>query len=223
MMLRGDYMLFSYLLLALCVSIDSLGIGITYGLKNTKISLQAKCILFFISVFITGVAVFIGDTISRFLPSYITSLIGAVILCLMGSWMMIQAFKKKKEEVIPTNNLQTPKIYQFFIHFLGITIQIIRNPNSSDIDHSNRIDGKEAVYLGIALSLDSIGVGIGSSVIGFTSFIFPLLVATFQFLFLSFGSLLGKKIKEISNIPENIWSIVAGLLLIFIGICKFLF
>ncbi len=219
---RGDYMIFSYLLLALCVSIDSLGIGITYGLKNTKISIQAKCILFFISTFITSIAVFIGDTISRFLPNYITNFIGSFLLCLMGSWMMIQAFKKKKEEHT-SNDLvfnQSPKMYQFFIRFLGITIQIIRNPNSSDMDHSNRIDGKEAIYLGIALSLDSIGVGIGSSVIGLSSFLFPLLVATFQFFFLSFGSTIGKKIKEVSNIPENIWSIVAGVLLIFIGIGK---
>ena len=41
-------MLLNCILLALSVSIDSLGIGITYGIKNTKISLIGKIILFII-------------------------------------------------------------------------------------------------------------------------------------------------------------------------------
>lgn len=43
-------MLYNYVMLALCVSIDSLGTGITYGLKNTKISTLAKLILFILSL-----------------------------------------------------------------------------------------------------------------------------------------------------------------------------
>lgn len=216
-------MFFSYFLLALCVSIDSLGIGITYGLKNTKISFLAKCILFFISIVITTLSILIGDMITQFFPSYVTNIIGSLLLCLMGGWIILQTFKKRKEEAINSSIYsKTPKVYQFFIHFLGITIQIIRDPNSSDIDHSNKIDGKEAIYLGIALSLDSIGIGIASSVIGLVSFLFPVLVASFQLVFLSFGRFIGKKIKEASNIPENIWSILAGVLLIFIGITKFI-
>ena len=41
-------MLLTYLVLAISVSIDSLGIGITYGLRNTKITKLAKIILFII-------------------------------------------------------------------------------------------------------------------------------------------------------------------------------
>lgn len=114
------------------------------------------------------------------------------------------------------------KEYSFFIKFLGITVQIIRDPISSDFDNSNQIEAKEALYLGIALSLDSIGIGIGSSIMGLNSFLFPILVAFFQLFFLSSGSYLGKKIKNISNIPENIWGIISGILLIFIGISKIL-
>lgn len=130
----------------------------------------------------------------------------------MGLWIIVQSITNNKEKV--------KKEYHFFIKFLGITIQIIRDPSYSDLNKSNKIEGKEALYLGMALSLDSIGIGIGSSIIGLNSFVFPMLVAIFQLFFLSFGSCLGKKIKDISNIPENIWSIVSGVLLIFIGISK---
>ena len=45
-------MLYNYIMLALCVSIDSFGTGVTYGLKNTKISRLAKLTLFIFSFFI---------------------------------------------------------------------------------------------------------------------------------------------------------------------------
>ena len=42
-------MLINSIILAVSSSIDSLGIGITYGMKNTKISYLAKIVLFVIS------------------------------------------------------------------------------------------------------------------------------------------------------------------------------
>ena len=87
----------------------------------------------------------------------------------------------------------------------------------------NKIETKEAIYLGTALSLDSFGIGIGGSIIGLNTFLFPFLVASFQLLFITIGTYLGNKIKNISNIPENIWSILSGTLLILIGLSKIAF
>jgi len=215
-------MLLSSILLAFCVSIDSLGIGITYGLKNMKITFQAKTILFICSTVITGVSIILGSSLSHILPNNIAETIGSILLCFMGLFMIYGALKKDKDVSNKENikKTQKAKVYKFFIKFLGITIKIIRNPNYSDLNHSNDIDSKEAIYLGIALSLDSIGVGIGSSVLGVNSFLFPILVACFQLIFLSFGDLIGKKIKNISNIPENIWSLLAGFLLVIMSVIK---
>lgn len=215
-------MLFSYLILAISVSIDSLGIGITYGLRDTRITKTANIILFAISIIITSLSVIIGNKITSIFPEYITTFIGAIFLVCMGIWVIYQALKNKEE----INNYQEldnePRIYKIFIEFLGITIQIIRNPISSDLDNSKKIDWKEALYLGIALSIDSICVGICSSIIGYTSILFPIFVASFQLVFLSIGRLLGKKIASASNIPENIWSVLSGVLLICIGISRFI-
>ena len=216
-------MLLSYLLLATSVSIDSFGIGITDGLRNTKISKIAKVILFAVSIIITTLSVTIGNTISQLFPSFITAWIGACFLILMGLWIIYQALKQKEETPhrISSFDQPEPKVYKIFIEFLGITIQIIRDPASSDFDNSKQIDWKEAIYLGIALSIDSLCVGICSSVIGYTSIVFPILVATFQLLFLSIGRLFGSKIASTSKIPENIWSVLSGVLLICIGISRF--
>lgn len=215
-------MLFCYFILAISVSIDSLGIGITYGFRNTKISKIANVILFIMSIIITSLAIIIGNRIAHVFPEYITSLIGALFLICMGLWIIYQALKNK-ENINPHEILKNePKIYKIFIEFLGITIQIIRDPISSDLDNSKKIDWKEALYLGIALSIDSICIGICSSVIGYTSMLFSIFVASFQLLFLSIGRLLGKKIASSSNIPENIWSVLSGVLLICIGLSRFI-
>lgn len=215
-------MLLSYLILATSVSIDSLGIGITYGLRNTKITKIANTILFILSILITSLSVFVGDTLVQIFPEFIATFLGSFFLMLMGIWVIYQAIKikdSKKELVLELDT--SPKIHQFFIDFLGITIQIIRDPISSDLDASQKIDWKEALYLGIALSIDSFGVGICGSIIGYRSFLFPILVACFQLFFLTMGRFFGKKISSISFIPENIWSVLSGTLLICIGISRF--
>lgn len=213
-------MLLTCLLLALSVSIDSFGIGITYGLRNTKISILPKILLFIISVFFTTFSIFLGNLLTDILPKNYVKLIGSILLFFIGLWIIYQAIKKDNKNTILSTNKE-PKIYSFIIKFLGITIKIIRDPKSSDLDNSKTIDWKEAIFLGIALSIDSIGVGIGGSIIGVNSFLFPILVASFQLIFLSLGKNISVKIFKLYKLPENIWSIISGILLIIIAIFKY--
>lgn len=212
-------MFLAYILLALSLSIDSIGIGITYGLRNTRIPFFSKLILFFISVFFTTISLMIGNLITNFLPDYIANLIGSFILIFIGIWILFQIFHKTSSNKCNVN-LNEPKIYSLFIKFLGITIQIIKEPKSSDLDDSKIIDPKEALFLGIALSIDSISVSIGSGITGLNFFGFPILVASFHMLFLFFGKFLGHQINGIQKIPENICNIISGFLLIIIGITR---
>lgn len=216
-------MFISCFILALSVSIDSLSIGITYGLKDTKISYIGKVTLFITSFIISIISIWFGDNIKNIFPDIITKMIGTFILIFMGLFIIYQSVCKNnlKNNKIKSNSEE--KIYSFFIKFLGITIKIIKNPISSDFDNSKKIDGKEALFLGLALSLDAFCVGIGSGIIGINSFIFPFLTSLFQLIFLNTGILFGKKINSLSKLPDNIWSIISGTLLILIGIIKFLF
>lgn len=120
----------------------------------------------------------------------------------MGIAVIVQSFKKEKIEddkeqkrKKENRKKQKPKMYKFFIRPLGITIEIIRNPIFSDLDNSHTIDAKEAIYLGLATSCDAFASGIGISTFGVNGVLFPLFVAIFQLVFLSFGNFLGKKIR----------------------------
>ena len=221
-------MLINSIILALSSSIDSLGIGITYGIKNTRISYWAKIVLFTISFLISIVSVWCGDIIKNIFSDFVTKLIGNSILILMGFFVCFQALRKdilSESKTLPPDLIcnYEEKVYSFFIDFLGITIKIIKNPTSSDLDASNSIDAKEAFFLGFALSLDCFCIGACGSALGINSFLFPLFISIFQLAFLSFGNVLGKKLHSLNNLPNNIWSIISGTLLILIGIIRFMF
>ena len=226
-------MFFTYLFLALSLSIDSIGIGITYGLRNTKIPMLSKFILFLISVTFTTIALMLGNLITKFLPDYLANLIGSFILIFIGVWILFQIFCDNNKKghghlspydseiaIIEQKNSNEPKIYSLFIRFFGITIQIIKHPISSDLDNSKVIDWKEACFLGIALSIDSISVSIGGGITGLSSFLFPILVATFHIAFLFLGKFLGHKLINIRKFPENICNVISGVLLIIIGVTR---
>ena len=186
------------ILLAISSSIDSLGIGITYGIKNTKISLVGKIILFIISITITYISIFLGNFIQNIFPSFLTKLIGSGILILMGIYICFEALKNRSN-----------------------SSNVFNNPISSDFDNSKIIDSKEAIFLAIALSLDSLCIGICGSIIDINLFLFPFLVSIFQLFFLSIGTFIGIHINTFYKLPQNIWSIISGILLILIGFLRF--
>lgn len=188
------------ILLAISSSIDSLGIGITYGIKNTKISLIGKIILFIISITMTYLSIFLGNFIQTIFSSFLTKLIGSSILILIGIYICFEALKKKSN-----------------------SSNVFNNPISSDLDNSKTIDSKEAIFLAIALSLDSFCIGICGSIIDINLVLFPFLVSIFQLFFLNIGTFFGIHINRFYKLPQNIWSIISGFLLIIIGIFKFFY
>lgn len=187
----------SLLSLAVILSIDSLGVGITYGTRNMKITFLPKVILFLISFLMILFSVFLGNLLLTFLPIFVTNFIGSFILIIIGLFVIFQNIKKSCQvQDLPLHHTEagscknsSPRTIQFFIRSLGITVQIMKDPICSDLDGSQSIDMKEAVFLGLALSSDAIGSGIGFSMLGANSLLFPLIAACFQLGFLSFRML----------------------------------
>ena len=152
----GIVMLINCFILAISSSIDSLGIGVTYGIKDKKISFSSTIILFIISLLVSFISVFFGKILLDFLPEFITELIGCFILFIIGFFVIVKSFFEKKSG----------------------------NQNDFDFNNSNLIDPKESVFLGFALSLDNFGIGISSSLIGssyisFLAFILQLFSTSF--------------------------------------------
>lgn len=87
-------MFFSILILAISSSIDSLGIGITYGLKKIQLKKWARLILFFVSISVTILSIISGNILKNIFSEKFFKLIGTIILVFMGLFIV---FKKDYE------------------------------------------------------------------------------------------------------------------------------
>ena len=150
--------LISLILLALAVSLDSFSVGFTYGLRKMRIPLKSIIIIAFCAATTLMVAMFLGHLLQQFMSPEFAEKIGGIILIALGGWVIFQFFYFDKEkEVIPHEKV----IINFEIKSLGIVINILKKPMVADFDKSGTITGVEAFMLGLALSLDSFGAGIG--------------------------------------------------------------
>jgi putative sporulation protein YtaF len=215
-------MIFSIAILAISLSLDALGVGIVYGLRKIKIPLSSKLIICFFSILYSGLSVILGKTLSKVLSGNASKLIGIAILILMGIWIIIQAIVKKNEDstYIEKTITQEKTLLKVGIKSLGITIQIIKNPIKGDLDKSGVIDTSESLLLGLALSLDAIGVGIGSALAGFHSMAIPFAVGLCQLIFIYIGTYAGEKFFSAENINKTLFSILPGVLLILLALLR---
>lgn len=204
------------LLLALAVSIDSFSVGFTYGLRKMRIPFKSIAVISLCSAGTLTVGMIIGHFIESVLSPDIAESIGGIILILLGAWVLAQFFRSEKSA---SSMLPHPKtIIDFEIKSLGIVIQILRKPMSADFDQSGTINGIEAYMLGLALSLDAFGAGIGAAMLDFSPSILGTAVALMSFLFIYAGLQLGKHFSENSWLQR--FAFLPGVLLIIIGIWK---
>ena len=183
--------MFTLVLMAISLSIDSFVIGITYGALKIKIEFVYKFIIAIISFLITFFALVIGSYLKNIFSSKITNLIGSSFLFLMGINLIRKSFYQKQNNLIDQKKIIKTKI---------------KKP-------------LRAFFLGVALSIDSIGSGIAFSLIQTNTFFLPILTAAFQYIFLSLGIFFGRKILFL-NLDQNKLIFISGLILIFFSLIK---
>lgn len=215
-------MALSICFLAISLSLDALSVGLAYGIKNVRIPFISKLIICFCSIIYSGISLLIGNTLFDILPDYISKVIGVLILIFMGVWLIVQAFKNTSKTTYSQSKtfICQETVFKVVIKSLGITIKVIKNPLEGDIDSSGIIDRKESVLLGLALSMDSIGVTIGSALSGFSSMSIPFAIGFSQLMFIYAGLYMGKKFNKSQKINQTLVSILPGTILILLALFR---
>lgn len=216
-------MMFTIILLAFSLSLDAFTVGMVYALKAIKIPVYSKLSICFFSIIYSLLALIIGTSLTNLINPYYAKLTGITLLCLMGISIIIQALFKEDHSTVTMDQYPLPEektLLKIGIKRLGITIKIIKDPLLFDVDRSGSIDSFESLMLGLALSLDSIGVSFGSAMIGFCSFYIPLLIGIFQLLFLHLGTTLGQKINLQNHRQQQLLSMLPGFVLIVLALLK---
>lgn len=189
-------MFLNYIILSITASIDAIGIGISYGIRNIKIDFRAKLIISLILYISTFIGVTIGNIISLFLSNEILKLFGSIILIIIGVYIICKNRLDKKDDFS----------YKYKENF-----------------DMQRISFNEAVCLALSVSVDAFSMGIYASIENVNIILFPFCMMFIHVSFLFLGKFLGKYISDISKISESILKIFSGILLIFIGVIKKIF
>lgn len=101
---------------------------------------------------------------------------------------------------------------------LGLVIEILRTPSLADVDRSGYISSSEAVLLGVALSLDAFGAGIGAAFIGFAPVLTAAVIAAASGLFITLGLRVGLTFADTRWLQRL--AVLPGCILIAMGIMK---
>lgn len=187
------------LLLAITLSLDSFFTSITYSINHIKISKIAALILSSIGTFLLGIALFCSSILRTSLSSSVCIFSSFFILCAMGCYRLFEPIFKKK--IKDQSNL---------------FMQIYKDEVNADIDHSKELSITESIFLGIALSLDSLASGIGIGLSEYNPIMLLLLTFFITFILIEFGYVLGRKLFQ--NCPNLNW--ISGVLLILLAFLR---
>lgn len=222
--------LLSLSIMALALSLDGFSVGAMYGLRRIRIPAMSVVIIALMSGFVFFASMQIGSSVAAFFSPALARMIGAVILMAIGCWavyqMATQGKGQEEEERSPEAARHDGgasaggelRVVSIELKWLGLVIQILKTPAAADLDRSGIISAREAAWLGVALSLDAFGAGIGAALIGYPSFLTSMIIAVSCGTFISLGLRVGliysnaKWMKRLSILP--------GFILIMIGMMK---
>lgn len=193
------------MLLVLATCCDSFFMSVAYGVEGIKIPWKSVLVIAFCGTFFLGVSMMLAGVISQMLSPSIGKWISFTILFVLGCINLFQA--RVKHYV--TKHKQKPLIIKF--QGISFVIDIFLDEKEADQDHSKYLSIKEAFYLGVALSIDSLASGLAYG-IGITDVRLVLLVSfVMGVTIILLGSLLGNRIMN--HIKQDV-SWISGCLLI---------
>lgn len=204
--------LFYVLVLAFSVSIDALGVGVTYGMKNIEMPLQSLVITGIATGLFTGVAMISANVVGSIINPHIAVLIGSILLFALGLWSIFS------EYLMRTINKHEKQIRKLAMTLGGVIVEVIIRPEAADIDKSNSISSLEAVLVGIALGVDNMVATFAASMLGILPDYTPLLMAGVQMLLIAVG------IQVVAcSVPNHVKKglpYIPGIMLMVIGLAR---
>lgn len=179
--------LFSALMFAISANVDCMAVGLSYGIKHVRIDRFSNLIIACISTLGTLLSMEAGTFLSIFLSADAANTSGSVLLIMIGMWILLQRYIKKECK-----------------------------KTSFDEDNSGVIDGKEAVFLALALTINNMGLGIGGSITGLPVFWTCLFTFLCSLLFIRVSQCFA--ISTLTLRIERYADTISGLIILILGL-----
>ena len=209
------------ILLALVSNTDNFAVGISYGTRRIQIPFISNLIIAFITGVGTLVSMLLGVVISNVLSPKQATLLGAIIIIVVGSWIFVKEVIHILGDGSNQNEGEVRKIEISRYGSIGKIPKILENPFLADLDFSGYISVSESIILGCALALNIMANGIGAGLAGIN----PFVTAIFAFIISLLSIWVGIKLGHdyVNNFLGKLSAPLSGLILIIIGIYEILF
>lgn len=189
--------IFMIVLMTLAATADSFIIAFNYGIKKVIISNSSNV---FISIFCllgTLVSMLIGKFLGGLVTVHSANIIGSVVLVGFSLYMLRNALFTGKDD----------------------THQYTQDPTVVDKDNSKVIEFKESFLIGLLLSINNMGMGIGAGITGMPIIITSIVCAGASFIFIKIGCLFGNHIDSL-KVSKSL-EIISALFVLILGILGF--
>lgn len=199
--------------LAISASIDNFGVGLSYGIRNIRISFFSNAIIAIIAFLFSISGIIFGKWLNSVLPGSLSIFVGAFLLFIIGLRIILLAVPRKSVN---------KKVRQSKYNSIK---DILESPEIVDLDKSGEISLIEAILLGIALSANALTNGLGAGILSFSPFTISLTTSIGSFISVWVGVKLGKRVAEIrigSFTLSQFGTLISGIILLFIAISTLL-
>ncbi|MDG2990627.1 sporulation membrane protein YtaF [Candidatus Synechococcus calcipolaris G9] len=187
--------------IAIAVSLDSFGVGVTYGARRLRVPLSSLAIITLCTGTTLIFSVWVGEIIVALLSPRLTEVIGGIMLIGIGVFAVLNHVKSQLnrssrsrsfdlemlEESVKSDTAGDSPESESEHESLSVIPEILNDPMAADFDHSNSISLSEAVFLGLALSMDSFVAGISIRLLGYSPWLIILTIAMMSSIFLFLG------------------------------------
>lgn len=200
---------------AVSSSIDNLAVGISYGVRDIRITIRKNFLVAVICFLMSIAGISFGVWLSTVLPGMTSVIVGAFLLFVIGIRIILLAKPRNKRTVKENGRHDNdPKSFK----------GILRNPEMADIDKSGDIGWGEAIFLGVALSANALTNGLGAGLLGFSPFAIALMAAIGSYFSVWAGVNLGAKLATVrigKFTVGQFGTILSGVIIIVIAITSF--
>ncbi|MBE6023017.1 MAG: sporulation membrane protein YtaF [Cellulosilyticum sp.] len=201
------------ILLVLSLCVDACVASFAYGTNKIKIPVKSSIILTAISTLFLMLSVGIGSLFKEIIPTELANIACFIILFILGFMRLFEGMLKNylHKKAHSSNNIEVT-LFNF-----KLVLNVYADVTLADLDHSKSLSSKESLYLGIALSLDSLVVGLGAALAPISLFQVTFLSIIFHFIGITLGCFIGSKCAEKMNIDLS-W--LSGAILIALALLK---
>ncbi|WP_071453320.1 manganese efflux pump [Gloeomargarita lithophora] len=189
--------LIAYLLLGVATNIDNLIIGTTYGLKRHRIDFINNVMIGSFNGAATFISVLVGDFLRQFLTAQVGELLGGMVFLTLGFLTIAETYMMDEQ----------------------LDEEAGEKPHSSAAkSHLVRVSRREALGLGLGLSVTNIAGGVGAGLAGFEVVRMTVLMFIFSILPISLGQWVGQ--HTAAKFPQRWANITAATVLVGFGVWK---